>query len=127
MSPGEIIATATAAVKQYGFQALILQSGEDSGYSVDELADIVKQIKDKVDVLIGISFGEIGREGLEKLYQVGSRALLMRFETSNPAIYQSLHPGQNLGTRLEHLKQAYGLGYMLMTGSLLGQIGRAHV
>lgn len=120
MTQEEIIETAVEAVEKYGFQALVLQSGEDSGYSVDELAATIKKIKEKVPVLICISFGEVGLEGLEKLYLSGARALLMRFESSNPDIYARLHPGRKLETRLEHIRKAHLLGYLIITGALIG-------
>ena len=126
MSPDEIIETSVEAVEKYGFQALVLQSGEDSEYSVDELAETIKKIKEKVPVLICISFGEVGLDGLEKLYHVGARALLMRFESSNPDIYARLHPGRKLETRLEHIKKAHQLGYLIMTGALIGLPGQTN-
>ncbi len=126
MSPDEIIETSVEAVDKYGFQALVLQSGEDPGYSVEELADIIKKIKERVAVLICISFGEVGLEGLEKLYLAGARAILMRFETSNPEIFSQVHPGQKLETRLEHIRKAYELGYLIMTGALVGLPGQSN-
>jgi len=105
---------------------LVLQSGEDPGYSLDELAATIKEIKKKVPVLICISFGEVGLEGLEKLYLAGARILLMRFETSNPDIYARLHPGRKLETRLEHIRKASSLGYLIMTGALIGLPGQTN-
>jgi len=120
MSKKEILASVREAVEKYGFKALVLQSAEDNDYSIEELADIINSIKQRHAVLIFISFGEIGLDGLKKLYESGSRGLLMRFETSNPEIYAKLHPGYNLQTRIEHLKFAYQLGYLIITGSLIG-------
>ena len=126
MTQEEIIETAVEAVERYGFQALVLQSGEDPGYSVNELAITIRKIKEKVPVLICISFGEVGLEGLEKLYHAGARALLMRFETSNPKIFARVHPGQKLETRLEHIHKAASLGYLIMTGALIGLPGQTN-
>ena len=124
MEPLEIINTAVEAVEKYGFQALVLQSGEDSHYHIEELAKIIKEIKAKVAVLICVSFGEVGLEGLYRLYQAGARALLMRFETSNPKLYAKLHPGQTLDSRLAHLRKARELGFIIMTGGLIGLPGQ---
>ena len=120
MTPEEIVATACEAVTEYGFKALVLQSGEDPGYSVDQLAQVVRTIKEKAPCLIFISFGEIGMPGLQKLYDAGARGLLMRFETSNPKLYAKLHPGHLLETRLEHLRRAHAMGYLIVTGGLIG-------
>jgi len=125
MTGDEILKSAQIAVQEYGFKSLVLQSGEDPGYSADELADIIREIKERFPSLIFISFGEIGMDNLEKLYQAGARGLLMRFESSNPKIYGELHPGQNLESRLMHLRQAYKMGYMIITGGLIGIPGQA--
>ncbi len=125
MSKNEIFEAARVAVQTYGFKSLVLQSGEDSAYSVDDLADIVRGIKERVPTLVFISFGEIGLAGLEKLYQAGARGLLLRFETSNPRIYQNIRPGQKLESRIEHLKKAYELGYLVLTGGLIGLPGQS--
>jgi len=124
LTKDEILQAAQTAVQVYGFKSLVLQSGEDPGYAIDELAQIIKEIKEKFPCLIFISFGEIGIGGLEKLYQAGARGLLMRFETSNPKLYQEVHPGLELETRLNHLRKAYDLGYLILTGSLIGLPGQ---
>lgn len=124
MAADEIIETSVEAVEKYGFQALVLQSGEDPLYTVDELANIIRRIKERVPVLICISFGEVGMEGLERLYKAGARGILMRFETSNAQMYEKLHPGQRLETRLNHIKGAHKLGYLIMTGALIGLPGQ---
>ncbi len=124
MSRAEILEAARIATQDHGFKSLVLQSGEDPGYSVNELADIIKEIKEKFPCLIFISFGEIGIGGLEKLYKAGARGLLMRFETSNPKLYQKMHPLMELATRLNHLRKAYDIGYLILTGSLIGLPGQ---
>ena len=120
MSKEEIYAAADTAINKYGFQALVLQSGEDAHYSVDDLVEIVSTIKKRWPCLIFISFGEVGLASLKKLYQAGARGLLMRFESSNPEIYRRLHPGRELVSRIDHLKEAYKLGYLIITGGLIG-------
>jgi len=81
---------------------------------------LIKEIKARHAVLIFISVGEVGKEGLAKLYQAGARGLLARFETSNPALYANLHPGDKLQDRIDELKHAYELGYLILTGGLIG-------
>ena len=121
----QILEAAREAVEVYGFKSLLLQSGEDPGYSIEELADIIRQIKEKFPALIFISFGEIGIDGLEKLYQAGARGLLMRFETSNPELYQKMHPDLDFQVRIEHLRKAYTFGYLILTGGLIGLPGQS--
>jgi len=124
MTRDEILAAVEEAVDVYGFKALVLQSGEDPGYSVDELAQIIRDIRQRFPALIFISLGEIGINGLERLFEAGARGLLMRFETSNPKLYAELHPGCTLDSRLEHIRKAYELGYLIITGGLIGLPGQ---
>lgn len=125
LSKEEIIQAAVEAVQKYGFKALVLQSGEDAGRSIGELAEAIKEIKTKVPVLIFISFGEIGQEGLKRLYEAGARGLLLRFETSNPNLYTTLHPGYSLDERMSELEKARELGYLLVSGGLIGLPGQS--
>lgn len=124
MQPQEIIASAVLAVEKYGFRALVLQSGEDAGYAIDELVRVVEKIKQRVGAFICVSFGEVGVDNLSKLYRAGARGLLMRFETSNSELYQRIHPGSRLDSRLLHLEKAAGMGYLIMTGGLIGLPGQ---
>lgn len=124
MTKTEIIEAVHEAVMVHGFKALVLQSGEGAGYSIDELGEIIREIKNQYAVLILISFGEIGKTGLKKLFDCGARGLLMRFETSNPGLYAWLHPGFSLASRLESLRDAFEMGYLIITGSLIGLPGQ---
>ena len=123
MSFDEILAAVGEAVNKFGFKSLVLQSGEECGYSLDELADIVMSIKKRFPVLIFVSFGEVGIKGLRQMYDAGARGLLLRFETSNSTLYEKLHPGYNLNSRLEHLRTAYQMGYLIVTGGIIGLPG----
>ena len=125
MSVDEIVDAACEAINGLNFKALVLQSGEGAGYSASELASIIKKIKARAAALIFISFGEMPREDLETLFHAGARGILLRFETSNPSIYEKLHPGYRLETRLETLKAAAKIGYLVITGGLIGLPGQS--
>ncbi|MBI5700852.1 [FeFe] hydrogenase H-cluster radical SAM maturase HydE [Candidatus Saganbacteria bacterium] len=124
MRKAEISDTAFDAINKMGFKALVLQSGEDPGYSVDDLCEIVRDIKSRSAALIFVSFGEVGIDGLKKIYDAGARGLLMRFETSNSELYTRIHPGCELKTRLGHIREAYKMGYLILTGGLIGLPGQ---
>ncbi|MFH1247573.1 MAG: radical SAM protein [Candidatus Omnitrophota bacterium] len=124
MSQKEILEAARQAIQEHGFKTLVLQSGQDSGYSLEELAEIIRRIKANWPVLIFISFGEVGLDNLKFLYDAGARGLLLRFETSNPALYKQVTAGKDLSSRIAHLKKAYELGYMIITGGLIGLPGQ---
>lgn len=124
MTEEQILQTVDEAVNKYGFKALVLQSGEDPEYSVERLADLITAIKKRFAVLLFISVGEIGKEGLAKLYQAGARGLLLRFETSDPELYAKLHCGDKLQDRLQDIRDAFALGYLILTGGLIGLPGQ---
>ncbi|MBF0485051.1 MAG: [FeFe] hydrogenase H-cluster radical SAM maturase HydE [Candidatus Omnitrophica bacterium] len=124
MTPDEIFEAVRVAVIDHGFKALVLQSGEDAGRTVKELAEIVAQIKRRFDVLIFVSFGEVGCEGLKSLYEAGARGLLLRFETSSAELYAQVHPGSLLKDRIAEIRAAADMGYLIVTGSLIGLPGQ---
>jgi biotin synthase len=124
MTDGEIYAAVDEAVETHGFQALVLQSGEDPEFPAPRLAELIREIKRRHPCLIFVSVGEVGIGGLQELYDAGARGVLLRFETSNPELYQNLHPGFTLDSRIAHLKAAYEMGYLIITGGLIGVPGQ---
>jgi len=124
MTRDEILEAAKEAIEGFGFKSLVLQSGEDPEYTPAFLSEVVAEIKRRHGVFICVSFGEVGLEGLDQLYAAGARALLMRFETSDPKLYAQLHPGSTLDSRLSHLRHALKTGWLTMTGGLIGLPGQ---
>lgn len=118
----EILKAVDEAVK-LGFKALVLQSGEDEYYDADKLYAICKEIRNRYPVLLFISIGERPLAIYQRLYEAGARGVLMRFETSNPAIYSRLKPDSVLEERLGLIKKIRGLGYLIITGFLVGLPG----
>jgi biotin synthase len=123
LSADQLVAAALQAIREYGFKALVLQSGEDA-YPVEELAQIIERIKQEAAVLIFVSVGEVGVAGLQRLYQAGARGVLMRFETSNEVLYATIRPGRKLSDRITLLKAAYEMGFLVITGGLIGIPGQ---
>jgi biotin synthase len=122
MSPDEIIKNAEYAVKELGFKALVLQSGENANYDDEKLAYIVKRIKD-LGILVFLSIGSRSKETYKKLYEEGARAALLRFESSDKDIFEDLRPGTSFDQRLELIKYIKDLGYVLATGFIVGLPG----
>ena len=126
LTTDEIVELAEEAVNRLGFKALVLQSGEDSWYSDEKLIEIVKKVRERCGVLLFMSIGTRSLECYTALYEAGARGVLMRFETSNPRLYARFHSGPkaDLKYRLELLKHAKQLGYIIITGSLIGLPGQ---
>jgi len=124
MTDEEILEAVREATERFGFQALVLQSGEDPGFTLSRLVALLREIRRRHAVLIFVSCGEVGLEALSELYEAGARGLLLRFETGNPSLYARLHPGFSLASRLAHIEQARNIGYIVATGALLGLPGQ---
>ncbi len=120
MQVDEIAQAARMAVEELKFKALVLQSGEDPWYGEDTLVQIIKRIRDTAPCLIIVSIGERSVELYKKLYDAGARGVLIRFETSNPSIYSRMRPGRILKERVELIKKLREIGYIVMTGFLIG-------
>lgn len=116
----EIVHICDYAVNKLGFKALVLQSGEDLWYTLEKLVNIVERVRESCPALIVLSIGEREKETFEKLYNVGARGVLLRFETGNPEIYKRLKPESSLEKRLNLIRGLRGIGYIIMTGFLIG-------
>lgn len=121
----DILAAVDEAVA-HGFQALVLQSGEDPYYDDDMLEAMVREIRARHPVLLFISIGERPLETYRRMYLAGARGVLLRFETSNPKIYAGLKPGSQLDRRLALLEGLRRLGYLIITGFLVGLPGQTN-
>ncbi|MEM2917877.1 MAG: [FeFe] hydrogenase H-cluster radical SAM maturase HydE [Candidatus Altiarchaeota archaeon] len=126
MSIDEILKIADYAVNKLGFKALVLQSGEDLYYTDEMLCEIIRKIKLRCPALLFMSIGNRSFECYKKMYSAGARGILLRFETSNLHIYQKLHSGpkENFRRRIQILKYANKVGYLIATGFLIGLPGQ---
>ncbi len=125
MSIEDIVSAADYAVNKLGFKALVFQSGEDPFYDDEKLAAIVKTVMEKNPVLIVLSIGEREISTYKKLYDSGARGVLMRFETANASLYEKYRPGHHLEERLSLLGRLKNIGYMIISGFLLGLPGQS--
>ncbi len=125
MTEEEILDTVKRSIDIYGFKALVLQSGEDPEWDAGRIAKLIKKIRGENAVLLFISVGEVGKAGLKKFYDAGARGVLIRFETSNETIYSKIHPGDSLSRRLEEIEEAKKLGFLVLTGGLVGFPGQS--
>ncbi len=123
MSPDEIVKTAYAAIDM-GFKTIVLQSGEDNGFKIDELCRIIEKIKQK-DTAVTLSIGEKSFEEYKMLKSAGADRYLLRIETTNKELYQKYHPKMSFENRLRCLDDLRLLGYEVGTGSLVGLEGQS--
>ncbi len=118
----EVIATAGAAVA-LGYRSFVLQSGEDRTYAVEDIAAMVRGIKE-LDAAVTLSIGEWPHDAYEVWRAAGADRYLLRIETSDPELYRRLHPDADWETRDRCLRDLKELGYQVGSGVLVGLPGQ---
>ena len=119
MSPEEIVALATRAVREYGFKTIVMQSGEDLWFTPERLKPILTEIK-KLDVAVTLSIGERSYEDYKAFREAGADRYLMRIETTDKDLYHKLDPQMSWQKRYECLLMIKELGYELGSGIMVG-------
>jgi biotin synthase len=127
MTQEEILACVRQAVA-FGYGTVVLQSGEDPGVTKDWLADLVRQMKAQTPVAVTLSVGERSDEELAAWREAGADRYLLRFETSNRALYDRLHPPRpgSVSDRLAMLGRLRRLGYEVGSGVMIGIPGQSY-
>ena len=105
--------------KEYGYKTVVLQSGEDSYYSVERLVKLLQDIK-KLDLAITLSIGERTFEEYKAFKEASADRYLIRIETTDKELYKKMHPNMNFENRVRCLKDLKTLGYEVGTGCLVG-------
>lgn len=118
LMPEEIIDLAKKAVG-YGYKSVVLQSGEDSYYTVEMLTNIISKIK-KMGVAVTLSLGEKTFEEYKAYKEAGADRYLIRIETTDKKLYEDLDPGMSHEERKRCLRDLKALGYEVGTGNLNG-------
>ncbi|OPZ93815.1 MAG: 2-iminoacetate synthase [candidate division TA06 bacterium ADurb.Bin417] len=125
MSPDEILESA-GRVWTAGVRTLVLQSGDDLHYSREAICRLLKAVKERFPgMAVTLSLGERDPEDYRAFRDCGADRYLLKFETSNPALYRSLHPGQSLEHRFFLLKHLRRLGYQVGIGGIVGLPGQS--
>lgn len=125
MSETEILACARQAVA-YGYGTVVLQAGEDHGMSREWIARIIRNIKAATALAVTLGLGERSEEDLAAWREAGADRYLLKFETSNRALYERIHPpvrGRR-SDRFALLEKLRELGYEIGGGVMVGIPGQ---
>lgn len=125
MTDEEILVCARMAVT-LGYGTVVLQAGEDYGLTREGIAAIVRRIKAETPLAVTLSLGERPDEDLLAWREAGADRYLLRFETSDSALYDRIHPprpGQE-GDRFTILRRLHDLGYEVGSGIMVGIPGQ---
>ena len=127
MSHEEVMDCVRQAVA-LGYGTVVLQSGEDHGVTTDWLAALVRQIKAETPLAVTLSVGERSDEDLRAWRAAGADRYLLRFETSNRALYDRVHPPRPevRSDRVAMLRRLREMGYEVGSGVMIGIPGQTY-
>lgn len=107
-------------------RVLLIQSGENRNRQyIDFVSKCIKEIKRKfADFTIILNLGNLSYDNYDKLKKAGAERYLLKFETSNPALYRRSKPGDTLKDRVRCLHDLKKAGFTLGTGNIIGLPGQ---
>ena len=111
-----------------GFGTVVMQAGEDFGIEAGWLAEIIHAIKSETPLAVTLSLGERLPDELRLWREAGADRYLLRFETSNPALYAAIHPrrGAAVSDRVSLLRELRAIGYEIGSGVMTGIPGQTY-
>jgi biotin synthase len=106
---------------ELGYRTFVLQGGEDSQYTDEDIVSMIKRIKEKYkDIAITLSIGEKPYASYQKYYDAGADRYLLRHETSARGLYEKLHPKMSYDERIQCLYDLKKIGYQIGAGFMVG-------
>jgi biotin synthase len=113
----------------FGYGTLVMQAGEDYGITAEWMAAVLRRIRAETSVsAITLSLGERPDDDLAAWREAGADRYLLRFETSDDALYRHIHPDLpgKVSDRMHILQRLQELGYEAGTGIMVGIPGQTH-
>jgi len=125
MEVDEIVEAARQAVK-FGYGTVVLQAGEDYGIKTDWMSGVIRQIKGETPLAVTLSLGERLDKDLAAWRKAGADRYLLRFETSDRALFNAIHPplGHHPCDRISILRRLKQLGFETGSGVMVGIPGQ---
>ena len=111
---------------QKGRRVLLLQSGEnDDPKYIDMVSLCVEKIK-KIheDLVIILCLGNLSREQYFQLRRAGADRYVLKFESSNPLIYNNAKPNDTFNNRMKCIEYVMEAGFILGSGNIVGLPGQ---
>lgn len=127
LSDEEILASARVA-QAHGFGTVVLQAGECARlWTGPRVAALVQRIKAETGQRVTLSLGERTLEDYALWREAGADRYLLRFETSDLALFHAIHPSvvpTEGHPRVAILRTLRTLGYEVGSGIMLGIPGQ---
>ncbi len=127
MTPDEILDCARSAAR-FGYGTVVVQAGEDPQLTPEWVAGVVRRIKAECPLAVTLSLGEQDEATLRAWKEAGADRYLLRFETSNPRLFASIHPPRT-GRSIDRISQLHSLrelGYEVGSGVMIGIPGQTY-
>jgi biotin synthase len=127
------IAACARTCAELGYGSMVIQSGERSDKKfIDLTVEALRRIKHETrseaqpeGLGITLCIGQQSRETYRRLFDAGAHRYLLRIETTNPALFAKIHPGdQTFESRLECLALLREIGFQVGTGVMIGLPGQ---
>ena len=107
-----------------GIGTVVLQSGEQADIDTHRFAGLIREIKTRFDIAITLSIGEKTFDDYALWKKTGADRYLLKIETTNRRLYQSLHPQMSFDNRLKCSDDLAILGYQNGSGNIIGLPGQ---
>lgn len=126
LGAGDIAKIAARLYHERGRRVFLLQSGEDP--SEEFIAEVCRAVKDIKRDLPGVTviacLGSLPAKAYARLKEAGVDRYVLKFETSDRALYAAVKPGDRLADRLRRLRTLGRLGFGVGTGCIVGLPGQ---
>ncbi len=120
----EQILGAVKKIADANIKTVVLQSGQDDGLDVYRFRDLIEKIKDGFDMAVTLSVGERSYEDYKLWKEAGADRYLLKIETSDKELFNSLHTNKSFENRLQCSRNLKSLGYQNGSGCLVGLKGQ---
>ena len=120
----EEILSCVEKLNSSGIKTVVLQSGEEDDLDPLWLKSVIEMIKAEFEIAVTISVGERTKEEYRIWRDAGADRYLLKIESSNKELYDSLHSGMNFENRLRCLRNLRELGYQVGCGNMIGLKGQ---
>ena len=107
-------------------RVFLIQSGELAAESyIDFVSKAISDIKRNLnDLIIILCLGNLSYNQYKQLHDSGADRYILKFETSNPLLYNQIKPSDTLTERLKCIKMLTELGFEVGSGNMIGLPGQ---
>ncbi|PKL62327.1 MAG: [FeFe] hydrogenase H-cluster radical SAM maturase HydE [Methanomicrobiales archaeon HGW-Methanomicrobiales-2] len=114
----ETIMEVARGITEAGINTIFLQSGQDTRCD-PVLDEVIPAIANDLGAEVLLNVGERSKETYERFAQLGARSFIMKYETSDAALYKDVTHGP-LDRRLQCMRWIRDAGMKIGTGNIIG-------